>query len=279
MAKTIRIKRGLDQDRQNYVPSLGELVWTTDKNELWVGDGQTAGGIKVTQKVEDNYIPEPEKGTPGGVATLDFNGKLTREQVPAVAVTESYVVNSENEQLALPAQEGDVAIRIDINKNYINNGGTTGTMQDWTELVIPPDSITSVNGKQGVVVLNLGDINDVDLSPIATGDLMQWDGSNWVNVSPDAVGRTTFTALDDTPASYANSHGYFVKVDETSNALTFSDTIDGGTYGGTTLANTARPTRRVASRAVAEKIKGQKDKKENKPSKKRVQTRKMPRRI
>ena len=234
MGKMIRIKRGLDSERINYVAPLGELIWATDTQELWVGDGQTSGGIKVTTKVEQNFIPNNEKGLPGGVATLGANGKIPDNQIPAIAITNTYVVNSEQEQLALPSQEGDIAIRVDLNENYIKNSGTTGTMQDWTKLVIPPDSVTSVNGQTGVIVLNLGDINDVDLSNLTNGDLMQWDGTTWRNVSADTVGRTTFTALNDTPSNYTDSHGYIVKVDETNDELVFTDTIDGGTYTGTT---------------------------------------------
>lgn len=44
----IRFRRGLDADRQNITPDSGEPIWTTDKKELWVGDGNTQGGIKVS---------------------------------------------------------------------------------------------------------------------------------------------------------------------------------------------------------------------------------------
>ena len=41
-------------------------------------------------------------------------------------------VESEAEQLALLSRRGDTVIRADVGQAYQNNGGTTGTMSDWT---------------------------------------------------------------------------------------------------------------------------------------------------
>jgi hypothetical protein len=123
MSKTIRIKRGLDSARANYTPKLGELVWSIDEKELWIGDGSTLGGIKVTGKIEELFILKSEKGQADGVATLGLNGKIPDEQLPQLALTETYVVDSEAEMINLPAQMGDVAIRTDINNSF-NKGST-----------------------------------------------------------------------------------------------------------------------------------------------------------
>lgn len=46
--KTIVSRRGTDVQRQTVTPANGEFIWTTDLKELWVGDGATLGGVKVT---------------------------------------------------------------------------------------------------------------------------------------------------------------------------------------------------------------------------------------
>lgn len=43
----IKVRRGLEANRLNYTPQLGEPVFTTDTKELYIGDGVTPGGIKV----------------------------------------------------------------------------------------------------------------------------------------------------------------------------------------------------------------------------------------
>jgi hypothetical protein len=48
MATTILIKRGLDSNRTAIVPLTGELISTTDKNTLFLGNGVTSGGIAIT---------------------------------------------------------------------------------------------------------------------------------------------------------------------------------------------------------------------------------------
>ena len=49
----LQIRRGTESDRtsngsfNSFLPAQGELVYTTDQKELWVGDGSTYGGIRV----------------------------------------------------------------------------------------------------------------------------------------------------------------------------------------------------------------------------------------
>jgi hypothetical protein len=124
-------------------------------------------------------------GAAGGVATLDVNGKLTIGQLPAVAITNTYVVASEQAQLALSCQLGDMVIRTDQTKSYINNGGTTGTMADWV-WIEAPDPVQSINGQTGNVIWPLPCI-------VVTGD----PGAYSAPLSDD----------NDSPAACANTYG------------------------------------------------------------------------
>ena len=88
---------------------------------------------------------------------LDDQGFLPVAHLPALSISKPNVVTSETEQLALTAESGDVAIRTDLQKNFIHNGGSTGTMSDWTEMAGGVNTVTSVNG-QRIVVLGKGDV-------------------------------------------------------------------------------------------------------------------------
>ncbi|ASL01751.1 hypothetical protein [Xanthomonas citri] len=95
-----------------------------------------------------------QKGQPNGLASLGADGKVVVAQLPAIAITETFVVGSQAAQLALTAQEGDVAVRTDLSKSYIKNSGTAGTMADWTELLSPSGgSVLSVNARTGAVAV------------------------------------------------------------------------------------------------------------------------------
>ena len=60
--------------------------------------------------------------------------------------------------LGLTTQEGDVVIRTDESKTYIKNSGTAGSMADFTHLVSPTGTVTTVDGHSGTVTAN--DIRD-----------------------------------------------------------------------------------------------------------------------
>lgn len=88
------------------------------------------------------------------------SGTLSSSVLPPVALTTVQVAVSEVAQLALTTEEGDVVVRSDLNKSYMRNNGTAGTMADFTELQTPTDSVLSVNGNTGTVVLSTADIAD-----------------------------------------------------------------------------------------------------------------------
>lgn len=49
----IKIRRGTDAQRKSVAFEEGELVYTTDKKRVYVGDGVTVGGIVISNR---NYI-------------------------------------------------------------------------------------------------------------------------------------------------------------------------------------------------------------------------------
>ena len=109
----------------------------------------------------------------GNVPVLDADGKLSTSILPALALVDVYTVNSKAAMLALNAQQGDVAIRTDENKTYILSKEPASTLANWVELLFPI-SVSSVNGKTGVVVLTGNDINvNVDESTASV--------SYWIN--------------------------------------------------------------------------------------------------
>lgn len=75
-----------------------------------------------------------------------------------ITITDTFVVNSEAEMLALTVQRGDVAVRTDISKTFILKEDDPTILASWVELLTPPDLIQSVNGQVGTVVLNTDDV-------------------------------------------------------------------------------------------------------------------------
>ena len=100
-----------------------------------------------------NYITT-QKGANNGIAELDGTGKLPTSQLPALAISNVYVVASEAAMLALPSDVGEIAIRTDVSKSFILTTSPASTLGNWAELLTPPDAVLSVDGNTGAVSLS-----------------------------------------------------------------------------------------------------------------------------
>ena len=96
----------------------------------------------------------------GNVPVLGTEGKLDESVLPALAITDTFEVDSETAMLALKAQKGDVAVRSDINKSFILKQAPASEIGNWVELRTPTDTVLSVNGKTGAVVLTTDDVKE-----------------------------------------------------------------------------------------------------------------------
>jgi hypothetical protein len=181
-----------------------------------------------------------QAGAAGGLAPLDSGSKISSTYLPAIAITTTYLTASQAEQLALVVQEGDVAIRSDVNQTYISNGGSAGTMADWYLLATPTDAVASVAGRTGVVTLSATDVglgnvtNTSDAAkPVSTAQQTALDlkanisGPTFTGVpaAPTASALTSTTQLATTAFVTAADTAVLTAAV----ALT-NKTIDGGTY-------------------------------------------------
>lgn len=152
-------------------------------------DADTLDGLQATA-----FLLASTRGTAGGVASLDAGGKVPESQLPSIAVVDVFTVASQAAQLALSAQRGDIAVRTDLNRSYIRNAGTAGTMADWTELRTPTDAVLSVAGKTGAVALVIADIGGLSTALDAKANL---SGANFTG----AVTAPTFGGTSAPPSS------------------------------------------------------------------------------
>lgn len=191
----------------------------------------------------------------GNVPILDASGKLADSIIPKVAITNTWVVASQTEMLALSnAQEGDVAVRTDLNKSFILKTTGYSTLANWQELLTPTDVVTSVNGSTGAVSITLAGLGGVSTTDFNTHtgsdnhltqlqkDILSnvvnariWDGASSemmgllanfeAAVIPEAI--KLYMVLDTSYTPYVVK--YQIGIDSTK-VLQPSSIIDGGTY-------------------------------------------------
>ena len=127
--------------------------------------------------------------------TSDVTGILPVGNMAATALTTVQTAANESAHLALTAQEGDVVVRSDENKTYMHNGGTAGTMADYTLLATPTDSVTSVNGNTGVVTV----VENVttNLSATATNSSLTVNSSDGTDAALPAATTSAWGVMTD----------------------------------------------------------------------------------
>lgn len=94
----------------------------------------------------------------GNIPVLDGSGKLNASTLPPIAITNTFVVASQDEMLALTADIGDIAVRSDLQQTFILKDSPASTLSNWVELATPTDSVLSVNGEVGAVTLDANDM-------------------------------------------------------------------------------------------------------------------------
>lgn len=187
---------------------------TANATDAQLRDRSTHTGTQAASTISDfSTAADARISAAAGVSIASLSGgKIPTSQIPALALVDVNVVATQAAQLALTAQEGDVAIRSDLSKSYIHNGGVAGTMADWTELSTPTDAVTSVNGQTGIVVLGKSDVglgnvdntSDAD-KPVSTAQAtaiaLKMDKS--ANLSDVANAATAFTNIKQAASTTA----------------------------------------------------------------------------
>ena len=70
----------------------------------------------------------------GSNIVINVNESTDEIEIVGTAFGNVYTVNSEAAMIAATSTAGDLVVRTDVSKTFIHNGGTTGTVADFTEL-------------------------------------------------------------------------------------------------------------------------------------------------
>ncbi len=161
---------------QDYV---GEMLSSNTETRITVTYDDANNKINFVADDQSYTLPTASSSTLGGVKvggnlTIDGDGVLN---VGAIALTTVQTAANQTAHLALTAQEGDIVVRSDENKSYVHNGGTAGTMADYTELLTPTDAVLSVTTTDGNYI-NLTPNSAATGAITVTADLSAVDGTS-----------------------------------------------------------------------------------------------------
>lgn len=118
--------------------------------------GDSSGKVASTAFVQAEFTAR--RGAANGLASLGADGKLLSSQLPALAITDTFLVASQAAMLALAgADVGDIAIRSDASKTFILRALPASTLGNWSEILSPTSGVSSVFGRVGAVTAQAGD--------------------------------------------------------------------------------------------------------------------------
>lgn len=136
---------------------------TTLNNEFNAHETDSSNPHSVTT-AQIGAVPTSDVGSANGVASLNSSGVVPDNQIPSLAISNTFVVSDLAARLALPAETGDVAIQQDVNKSYILQGNDPSNEPDWKRLKSPDADVESVFGRTGAVSAESGDYSYSQIS-------------------------------------------------------------------------------------------------------------------
>ena len=195
----LQIRRGTDAERQLFIPLQGEIIFTTDTKKLYVGDGTTLGGIAAD--------------TAGGGSDGNTTYGISAETVSGGANLRLTGSDASTDNVKFSAGSNVTISRTDANTITIAATGDGGAVQ-------------------------LNELTDVVITGTpSTGQVLKYDGTNWVN-GTDATGgggsATTLDELTDVVITGTPTNGQVLKYNGT-NWVNGTDNVGGGGGGATVL--------------------------------------------
>ena len=162
------------------------------------------------------------KGAASGYASLGSDSKVPTAQLPALAITDTFVVSSQSAQTGLTAEVGDICIRTDESKSYILKTDPASTFGNWSELLTPTDTVLSVNSLTGAVTLTTANIADSANKRYVTDANLTVIGNTSGTNTGDNAGVTTVTGTTPIVSSGGNTPAISISAATTSAAGSLS---------------------------------------------------------
>jgi hypothetical protein len=163
-------------DAQSLAAATGTLIYNAPLSQsgtninISQANASTSGYIAASDYNSfTNKIDASQKAANNGVATLGSNGKIPSNQIPAISFQSANVVTTQAAMLGLStAVVGSIAIRTDVNKNFVLSASPATTLSNWIELATPT-AVTTVNGYAGPnVVLTTNDVSEGSINKYYT---------------------------------------------------------------------------------------------------------------
>lgn len=175
-----RLRRGTDAERQTVVFAEGELIYVTDTQEVYAGDGSTAGGNRITGNVSSSPASLTRDLNMAGYA-ITGNGTIGI----AGNITATSFIGDGSALTNLPVSESSGTGIIDGDTYEINIQGDI--ISDDSTIMVDASAVSFAGDGSNLTNLTLNQLDDVGaLSPNAS-DVLAYVGGNWTSIDIDSI--------------------------------------------------------------------------------------------
>lgn len=124
-----------ERELRDYLGIVGEIQEDLNKRstEVQKAKQDAQESAKIAQQAMSDYLAMLGVD----IATLGADGKLTSDQIPALAINDTFTVDSKEEITELVAQRGDVAILVhdeNVSDAYILTKDEPEVLDNWVKL-------------------------------------------------------------------------------------------------------------------------------------------------
>lgn len=143
------------------------------------------------------------------LAQLDSSGKVPIGNIPSAAITEVFPVSSQAQMLALTADPGDVAKRVDLGRSYILMASPATQLSNW--VVITDDILVTLGASDGYSYLgSVSSFADLRaLIPTSAGKMVMLKGWNSGSFTGGGLFISSLSAATDDGGVVASSGGSY----------------------------------------------------------------------
>jgi hypothetical protein len=174
----LRLRRGTDADRLNITPVEGELIYTTDLQELWIGDNITVGGNKIGGIIPQflSDLSNVDAASPEIGQVLKWNGSSWI----ASDDSDTGVIEGSNYRINIVGENSEIIV--DSNTNTVT-GIFVGDGSGLTNLPIATDGSGVIEGSNyRINIVDDGSTLMVDTSTSTFTGNFVGDGSGLTNL-------------------------------------------------------------------------------------------------